>query len=130
MATHVPVLLEEVMEVLDVRPDRNYIDATVGGGGYTREILKRSGPSGRVLGIEWDEATLGKLNFGIHGASDLSPSGDGSREGSSALSRPLSQRLVLTQGNFAEIGDIARSHNFTTVHGVVFDLGLSSILLE
>jgi 16S rRNA (cytosine1402-N4)-methyltransferase len=130
MAKHVPALLEEAMEFLDVRPDLDYIDATVGGGGYTREILRRNGPTGKVLGIEWDEDSLRKLNFEIHGASDLSPSGDGSREGDRALSRSVSRRLTLVQGNFAEMEKIARLHNFGEVRGVVFDLGLSSILLE
>lgn len=54
MAPHVPVLLEEVLSVLDPRPDDTVIDGTVGGGGHAAALLARLGPNGRLIGIDRD----------------------------------------------------------------------------
>jgi len=99
---HVPVLLKEVIEYLDVRPNKNYIDATLGGGGYTREILKRNGPDGKVAAIDWNKEAIKKF-------------------------KDVSERLTLVQGNFRDIAELVPLKN---IAGVVFDLGLSSDLLE
>ena len=99
---HVPVLLKEVIEYLDVRPNKNYIDATLGGGGYTREILKRNGPDGKVAAIDWNKEAIKKF-------------------------KDVSERLTLVQGNFRDIAELVPLKN---IAGVVFDLGLSSDFLE
>ena len=52
---HIPVLLAPAVDGLDIRPDGIYVDATLGGGGHTREILRRLGPGGRLLGFDQDE---------------------------------------------------------------------------
>lgn len=66
---HTPVLLREAIEYLAVSKNRNYIDATFGGGGYTREILKRNSPDGRVLALDRDEDVIerGREDIGEHG---------------------------------------------------------------
>jgi len=51
---HIPVLLQEVIHYLAPQSNENFIDATVGEGGHTKEILQRNGPEGKVLGIEAD----------------------------------------------------------------------------
>ena len=99
---HVPVLLHEVIKYLDVRSNKNYVDATLGGGGYTREILKRNGPDGKIAAIDWNKEAIKKF-------------------------KDVSERLTLVQGNFRDIAELVPLKN---IAGVVFDLGLSSDLLE
>jgi len=57
---HVPVLLRQTIEYLQVRENENFIDCTLNGGGHAKEILKRNGPKGKVLGIEIDEEIFKK----------------------------------------------------------------------
>ncbi len=102
-AIHVPVLLREVGELLRVRPNGKYIDATVGEGGHAQEILRRGG---RVLGIDQDPAIL------------------------AVARRRLGPKVRLAQGNFREIAAIAKERGFTEVAGVLLDLGISSWQLE
>ena len=58
MYTHTPVLLEETMQFLEPGPGKRFIDATLGAGGHTREILERTVPDGKVLAIDQDESAL------------------------------------------------------------------------
>ena len=58
---HIPVLIKEVLEYLDPKPNENFIDATLGQGGHTKEILKRIKPKGRVLGINWDKEEIKEM---------------------------------------------------------------------
>jgi 16S rRNA C1402 N4-methylase RsmH len=51
---HEPVLLEEVLDILEPQPGQNFIDCTFGGGGHSLAILKKIEPDGKVLGIDWD----------------------------------------------------------------------------
>lgn len=94
---HHPVLLDEVIAHLKIKKGGLYIDATVGEGGYSLEILKKGG---KVLGIDLDFQQIQNLKSKI-------------------------QNLELVQGNFREIERIAKEQNFFPVDGVVFDLGLS-----
>ena len=55
---HIPVLVEEVMNLLRCEPHQTYVDATLGGGGHALEILKRTAPDGIVIGIDWDEEAI------------------------------------------------------------------------
>ena len=105
---HQSVLLKEVTEFLNVRPGCLYIDATIGGGGHTRQILKRGG---KVLGIDCDPDAIEHIK-------------------KSQKSEIKSQKLVLVYGNFSNIGDIAKGKGFDQVDGVLFDLGVSSHQLE
>ena len=52
--SHEPVLLEECMDGLNIRPDGIYVDGTLGGGGHSSQILKRLGEDGRLIGIDRD----------------------------------------------------------------------------
>ena len=55
---HTPVLLEESVDLLDIRPDGTYADLTFGGGGHSRRILERLGPAGRLYAFDQDRDTL------------------------------------------------------------------------
>jgi 16S rRNA (cytosine1402-N4)-methyltransferase len=98
---------DEVLEYLQPSPGGHYIDGTAGGGGHTAAILERSAPEGRVLGIDTDEQALDRV-----------------RERLSEYVR--NGRLVLVHGNFADLTTIARQTGFTSVQGVLLDLGFSS----
>ena len=105
---HQPVLLEEVLKYLSPKPGGMYIDGTVGGGGHTEAILARSAPDGKVLGIDTDAQAL-------------------ERVGKRLASMVNNGRLTLVQGNFAHLATIAQQAGFTSVQGVLLDLGFSSI---
>ncbi len=110
---HTPVLLKEVIEFIRVEEGKHYIDATVGGGGYTQEILRRGGI---VLGIDVDQDAIEHV------------SGRWKVESRSWNIKEDNLRII--RGNFRNIGDIARFHGFAKVSGIVFDLGVSSYQLE
>ena len=104
---HVPVMPEEVLHYLHPQPGGHYIDGTLGGGGHTQAILERCAPDGRVLGIDTDNQALERVR-------DRFPL------------EVSSGRLVLAHGNFADLARIVGEAGFTSVRGVLLDLGFSS----
>jgi 16S rRNA (cytosine1402-N4)-methyltransferase len=109
---HIPVLLKETSELLDVREGGKYIDATLGLGGHSLEILKRGG---RVLGIDADEGSLEEARGLVKSA---------------VPSAHATSKIQLVQGNFKDIKKIASENDFVPCDGVLFDLGMSSWQLE
>lgn len=107
---HIPVLLAKAIEGLAVVQGKKYIDATVGGGGHTEEILKRGGV---VLGIDCDPEAIEYVRRKWKME-------DGKWKG----------RLTSVRGNFAHLKEIAENQEFTKVAGILFDLGVSSHQLE
>jgi 16S rRNA (cytosine1402-N4)-methyltransferase len=101
----VPVLLTEVLELVAAKPSGLYVDATLGGGGYTEALLHASRPSGRVVAFDRDPEAI---------------------ESAKERMREHSERLRLVCGSFADI-DV---HLDDLVDGVVADLGLSSLQLD
>jgi len=97
---HTPVLLEEMMIGLEVHSGGKYIDATFGEGGHTRALL---GKGGSVLAIDRDIKQIEGQNLNVEG-----------------------QKLILKQGNFSNIVELAKSSEFFPVDGIIFDLGLSN----
>jgi 16S rRNA (cytosine1402-N4)-methyltransferase len=106
---HVPVLAEEVLEMLAPAPGSLQIDATLGGGGHTERILEATDPDGRLLGLDADGAAVARV------ADRLGPR--------------FGDRLVLRQANFRELATVAPAAGFATADGCLFDLGLSSYQL-
>ncbi len=102
---HLPVMANEVIEMLAPTPGSRHIDATVGGGGHTERILEASSPDGRVLGLDADPAAIERARV--------------------RLAR-FGERVVLRQANFRELGRVAPEAGFEAVEGCLFDLGLSS----
>lgn len=103
---HIPVLLNEVLRYLDPRPGQNFVDATLGGGGYTAAILEKTIPGGKVLAIDLDEEAIENFN-------DKNP-------------ESRIQNTFLVHGNFAQIDRHVEGHGFANISGIVADLGLSS----
>ncbi len=108
---HVPVLLSEVLDLLQPKPGGRYVDATLGGGGYTAELLKASAPDGRVLAVDLDPAAH------EHAAERF-------------RAEIASGRLVLSHANFRNLDDVTDRHGMKTLSGVCADLGLSSYQLD
>ncbi|HEX3095670.1 MAG TPA: 16S rRNA (cytosine(1402)-N(4))-methyltransferase RsmH [Patescibacteria group bacterium] len=113
--SHIPVLLQQAITLLDPQPDQRFVDATLGGGGYTEVLLQKSSPNGAVLSIDLDEDAL--------------------RNAKDKFSNEVaSKRLVLAHGNFAQIDKLMEHHEeftgFNTVDGIVADIGLSSFQLD
>jgi 16S rRNA (cytosine1402-N4)-methyltransferase len=106
---HTPVLVEEVIKALNVQPGGRYIDGTVGGGGHAAAILEHSQPGGQLLGIDTDPEAIkiARARLAIYAGS-----------------------VLLINGNFANLQAICYKHDFLPVHGIFFDLGLSSFQLE
>ena len=105
---HVPVLVHETIDFLNVRPEGTYIDATLGAGGHAQEILNRLG-SGRLLGLDRDPQALKAARRKLAG---------------------FSEKLIMQQGNFAQIDALHAASGLPPVDGVVADLGLSSLQLD
>lgn len=105
---HVPVLLDEVVAGLALRPGGKYIDGTVGAGGHSFEILKATAPDGKLLGLDGDPDALGIAGETL---------------------AEFSQRVTLVRSNFTEIKEVAREQGFLPADGVLLDLGLSSMQL-
>jgi 16S rRNA (cytosine1402-N4)-methyltransferase len=104
---HTPVLLKEVLEFLDVKSGQSIVDATLGGGGYSRAILEKIGKDGRLLAIDLDKEAIESQKLKIK-----------------------SQNLILHQGNFANVDKAVMHHKFPAPDGIVADLGLSSYELD
>jgi 16S rRNA (cytosine1402-N4)-methyltransferase len=105
---HLPVLLAEVMEALEVRAGGRYVDATFGAGGHSRAILS-SCEATRVLALDRDPEAV--------------------REGEALVGRTAG-RLTLVQSRFGEIARVARDFGFGRADGVVFDIGVSSMQID
>jgi 16S rRNA (cytosine1402-N4)-methyltransferase len=113
--SHIPVLLNEVIQYLDPKPNENFIDGTVGEGGHAAALLQKTGPMGKLLGIDLDEASLSATKFQISNFK---------------FQNNIEERLILAQGNFKNIKEIAETHGFNKVAGILLDLGLCSRSLE
>jgi len=108
-AIHVPVLLREVLDGLQVKAGGRYVDCTLGSGGHARGILEKSAPGGRLLGIDLDARAI---------------------EVARKQLAPYKQRITLVCDSFVRLKEIASDHRFTPVDGVLFDLGVSSLQLQ
>jgi len=108
-ATHTPVLVKEVIEALAVRPGGRYIDCTLGGGGHAKAILERSSPGGQLLGIDADPEALQIAEKYLEAYHDS---------------------ILLINENFVNLQATCIKYDFFPVHGILLDLGLSSLQLD
>ena len=110
-SVHTPILVERVVELLGVRENGRYIDATANGGGHTRAILEGSSPDGRLLSIDRDPDLTARLRESL--AAEVNAG-----------------RLSVENASFVEIANLAEKADLAPVDGVLFDLGLSSYHLD
>jgi len=106
---HKPVLLSQAIEALRVQPGKRYVDCTLGSGGHASAILENILPDGKLLGIDADPEAI---NLAKTRLADYTGS------------------TIIVNDNFANLETICRENNFLPVHGILFDLGLSSTQLE
>ena len=105
---HKPVLLEESLRALDIKPGGTYVDGTLGRAGHSLAILRRL-EGGRLIGIDRDQSAI-----------------DAARE----RLADFAARVTLVHGNFQDLGDILRDLGVRRVDGMLFDLGVSSPQLD
>ena len=106
---HIPVMVEEVMTCLRCEPHQTYVDATLGCGGHALEILKRTGPDGILIGVEWDEDAIAEAR---------------------KVLAPFGERVKIFRENFVSLPGILKESKIESVDGILLDLGLSSLHLE
>lgn len=106
---HKPVLLEEAIAYLNVRPGGIYADGTLGGAGHSTEIAKRMMPDGLLIGIDQDQNAI-----------------DTARERLKAFG----DRIIIVHNNFKNIKRIIRENNIDGVDGILLDIGVSSHQLD
>lgn len=97
---HVPVLLQDCLNGLDIRPDGVYVDVTFGGGGHSQAILDALGPNGRLVAFD--------------------------RDADAACSIPKDERLLFVPQDFRWIKNHLQYHDLAPVDGILADLGVSS----
>jgi len=106
---HIPVMQREVIESLRCHSGGIYVDGTVGGGGHSYEILKKTSPDGILIGIDIDANALGESEKRL---------------------RPFGKRKILVKGNYGDINNILDALDIREVDGILLDLGVSSHQLE
>lgn len=97
---HIPVLFEEAINALNIKPNGIYVDCTFGGGGHSKGILERLNNEGHLICFDQDADAIGNL--------------------------PQDSRVTFIQQNFRYVQKFLRLNNITTVDGVLADLGVSS----
>ncbi len=103
-ATHIPVLLEEVLQNLVSVEDGQFVDATLGGGGHTYRLLEKYKQI-RVIGIDADEVALTIAEEAL---------------------REFKDRITLVRGNFKNVKEILQGIGVSSIDGILFDLGTST----
>ncbi|MEY3678796.1 MAG: rRNA ((1402)-N(4))-methyltransferase RsmH, partial [Bacteroidota bacterium] len=97
---HVPVMLQECLDGLAIKPDGVYVDVTFGGGGHSKAILNQLGPKGRLLAFDQDADAQQNI--------------------------PADERLVFIDQNFRYLKNYCRLHGAIPADGILADLGVSS----
>ena len=108
---HTPVLLDEVLDWLRIRPDGTYLDATLGTGGHAIEIARRL-TTGRLIGLDRDPQAIAIARKRL-----------GELE-------PRERQVTLVQADFSRIGEVAAEQKLPPLDGVLADLGVSSLELD
>ncbi len=102
---HVPVMMNEVLDWMDMRPGMTVVDATLGGGGYTKEIYEKIGPCGKLIACDQDQRAIERFTNSYP---------------------KLAQKINLVHSNYSQIRKVLQEQDVTEVDVIVADLGLSS----
>ncbi|MFH0827704.1 MAG: 16S rRNA (cytosine(1402)-N(4))-methyltransferase, partial [Candidatus Omnitrophota bacterium] len=106
---HAPVMLQEVLEYLNLKPGKVIVDATLGMGGHSARIAERLGDTGILVGIDRDQDSLAAARELL-----------GEKAG----------KIRFAYGNFSDLDVLLRNLNIESIDGIVFDLGVSSFQLS
>jgi 16S rRNA (cytosine1402-N4)-methyltransferase len=104
---HIPVMVKEVLHLLNIKEDGIYVDATLGCGGHSLEILKRVGSSGVVIGLDRDERAIECAKEVID-----------------------DERAILRKAKFSQIKEVLYEIGIEKIDGILFDLGISMLQLK
>ena len=107
--SHIPVMLEECMEGLDVHDGGIYFDGTIGGGNHSYEILKRSSPSGRLIATDLDDEAIAAATQKLS---------------------PFKGRFEIYKSNYKNYGQVFEQAGVDLLDGVLLDFGVSSHQLD
>lgn len=106
--SHKPVLLEETIDALNIKPDGIYVDGTAGGGGHSSEILKRLSPKGRLISIDQDPDAIEAVTERFKDY----------------------KNSIICKGNFSDVVSIVNSLGIESIDGIMLDIGVSSRQLD
>ena len=107
---HLPVMVDEVLALLEVRKGGRYVDATLGDGGIAQRVLELSDPDGRLLAVDWDDDALTRSRSRL---------------------ASYRERLTLIHGSYADLPRYLAEHGWSEgADGVVVDLGVSTHQLK
>ncbi len=106
---HIPVMLPEVIDYLKLAPGQTIVDATMGTGGHSLEILKRITPGGRLIGIDRDEDSLKICRQRLS---------------------EFKESCEFVQANFSDLDQVLGKLGIDGIDGIVFDLGISTYQLK
>jgi len=136
-------MVTEIMEMLDIKKDGVYVDATAGTGGHSVEILKRLGPDGRLIALDRDFKALAATRLRLEEAGFTSvEAGDGAAAASGSrtpgpdggaaprVNETSAGRFFLVRGNFSDVAEHITGCGFSDVDGILMDLGMSMMQLK
>ncbi len=103
--THIPVLLQEVVEALEPKSGAFIIDGTVNGGGHAKVLAQKMGSKGTLLGIDWDPKAIARVK---------------------ESGKRFPARTIFEEGNYANVPELLKKLNLGKADGLLLDLGLSS----
>ena len=106
---HIPVMLNEVLDGLDIKPDGQYLDGTLGGAGHSSEIAARLSEKGHLYGTDQDQAAI---------------------EAASKRLEPFGQKVTIIRSNFVDALSGIKKYGTTGLDGILLDLGVSSYQLD
>ncbi|MGZ8901273.1 MAG: 16S rRNA (cytosine(1402)-N(4))-methyltransferase, partial [Limisphaerales bacterium] len=109
---HRPIMVEEILRVLEVKPGQTVVDCTLGYGGHASEILNRLRPGGRLLGLDADPVEIARTEERLRGAGWTA------------------EALILRQTNFAALPRVLAELQIDAVDAILGDLGISSMQLD
>ncbi|MFA6135872.1 MAG: 16S rRNA (cytosine(1402)-N(4))-methyltransferase RsmH [Candidatus Paceibacterota bacterium] len=112
---HIPVLLKEVLESLDLKKGKFVIDGTVNGGGHAREIIKEIMPGGKFLGVDWDKEILENTKREF----------DRKRKEERGKNK-----VIFVNDNYANLPEILKNNKLSKADAVLLDLGFSSLHID
>ena len=110
---HIPVLLDECIDALDLPDHPVFVDATLGFAGHSFEAAKQLGRDGLLIGIDQDEVALASASERL--------------EAIPGANRP---ELALLRGNFGDLDDMLASCEIPGIDAILFDLGVSSVQID
>ncbi len=111
-ALHVPVLLRETLDALDLQPGQTVVDGTVGAGGHGREIIKAISPGGRYVGLDRDQEVL------VHAEQSLS------------VAASAGTRVSLHHANYSQCSEVLSQEGLVDCDRVLLDIGVSSMQID